>query len=140
MEIPKFKVGAILLALMLLISGYLALWYLFPSIVNKFGGLNIISFGLTLFFASFPVLTAFSLFRYVQGHRFRPRYLTIALTYALLVIAICLAFVYDLLLPSSVPVVWRYVILPLATITVAFYALRSIPKVREKIDTLSMEW
>jgi hypothetical protein len=132
-----FRIALIFISSMLLVSGFLALWFFFPLILNKFGGFNIVSFGLTLFFALSIVLFSTTLFIYGQGSRFRRWRLEVALTCFLLAIEICLAFLYDMLLSSIVPAFWRYFILPLATLIAVFYVLRSIPKIREKLDKLS---
>jgi TRAP-type C4-dicarboxylate transport system permease small subunit len=132
--------GLILLSFTILVSGYLALWFLYPSILNRLGGFNLVSFSLSVLFALFIVLPSIYIFRYAQGKPFRRWQIEVGLTYAMLMIAIVLAFVYDLLLPPNLPIFWRYFVLPLATIVVTFYLLRRIPKIKEKLDELSKDW
>jgi hypothetical protein len=130
----------IFLSSIILILGYLALWFLFPSILDRFGGFNLISFGLILFFASLIVLPCIYIFMYAQTKPIQRWQLQVALTYVVFAIVIALAFIYDSVLPPNVPIPWRYFILPLATVVIAFYLLRRVPKVREKLDKLSKDW
>jgi len=137
MDKLKRKHVIFFISFIILVAGYLLLWFSYPLFLNKLGGFNLLSFGLNLFFISFIVLLYFYLFTYAQGKPMQRWKVNIGLTYAMLVVAVALAFTYDSLLPENVPTAWRYFILPLATIVVVFHVLRRIPKIREKLDKLS---
>jgi hypothetical protein len=130
----------ILLSFTILVSGYLALWFLYPSILDRLGGINLVSSSLTMFFSSVFILASIYIFRYAQGKSIKRWQMEIALTYFLLAILITLSFVYDTVLPNNIPFIWRYIILPMTTILIAFYTLRRVPKIKEKLDELSKDW
>jgi len=137
---PKKKYSLIILSVIITVSGELALWFLFPAILDRLGGINLISSVLAMFFFSFFILTSVYVFGYAQGKSVQKWQMEIGLTYFGLAILITLSFFYDSVLPHNIPFIWRYIILPMATILVAFYTLRRIPKIREKVDELSKDW
>jgi len=140
MKTKKVKYSLILLSATMIVFGYLALWLLFAPILNRLGGLNLVSLSLILLFYSVFLLPGLYIFRYTQGKPIKRWQLEVALTYMGFAILVGLAFVYDSLLPSNVPVPWRYFILPMATVVIAFYFLRRIAKIRKKIDEMSKGW
>jgi len=129
----------ILLSAAIVVIGYLALWFSFPSILERLSGLNLVSLSLILLFFSVFLLPGLYIFRYTQGKPIRRWQLEVGLTYIGFAVLIGLAFVYDSLLPPNVPIPWRYFILPMATVVIAFYLLRRIPEVRKRIDEMSKD-
>jgi hypothetical protein len=140
MKTKNITYGLILLSFIILVSGYLALWFLYPSILDRLGGINLLSSSLTMFFSSVFILASIYIFRYAQGKSIKRWQMEIALTYFMLAILITLSFVYDIVLPNNIPFIWRYIILPMTTILIAFYTLRRVPKIKEKLDELSKDW
>lgn len=127
----------IIFSVIILASGNLALWFLSPFLFDGLGGINLVSVSLIVAFALFFVLMYAYIFRYAQGKPPRRWHIEAGLTYVLLGVIIALALFYDTALPSNVPGPWRFFILPLATISVAFYLLSRIPRIRKKIDEMS---
>lgn len=130
----------ILLSAATIVIGFLALWFLLPLVLERLGGLNLVSLGLILLFFSIFLLPGLYIFRYAQGKSTRRWQLEVLLTYIGFAVLVGLAFVYDSLLPPNVPIPWRYFILPMATIVIAFYLLRRIPKIKKKFDEMSKDW
>ena len=130
----------VLLSAVVLVGGNLSLWLLFPTILDKLGGINIVSLSLGMLFFSTFVLSSAFLFRYTQGKPIRRWQMEVAQAYVGLAILIALGFVFDTILPSDVLFIWPFVILPLATMLVAFYLLRRIPKIKKKFDEMSKDW
>jgi len=133
------KIFIAILASSILILGFLLLWIFYPTILQIYGGFNILSSGVVLLLVSLPILFFYYLFQHAQGRPLGRWGLNIILTYTLLIILISLGFLYNLILPSSIPTVWRYFILPLATLVLILHLLRKIPKIREKLDKLAEE-
>jgi len=137
MKSRKVGYALIVLSVVIAFGGMLALWLGYSLILARFGGFNIASFGVTFFLITLVLLVSAYVLRYAQNRPFHAWHMEIMMTFALLAAGIGLAFAYDWLLPSSVPVPWRYFILPSATVILVFYLLRRIPKVRKIIDDMS---
>jgi len=140
MKTREIRYRLILLSAAIIVIGYLALWSLFPPILESLGGFNLVSLSVILLFFSVFLLPGLYIFRYTQGKPIRRWQVEVALTYIGFAVLVGLAFVYDSLLPPNVPIPWRYFILPMATVVLAFYLLRRIPEVRKKIDEMSKDW
>lgn len=140
MKTSKRKYSLIILSVIITVSGESALWFLFPSILDRLGGINLVTSSLAMFFSSVFILASIYIFRYAQGKSLKRWQMEIALTYFGLAILITLSFVYDTVLPNNIPFIWRYIILPMTTVLIAFYVLRRIPKIKEKLDELSKDW
>ena len=140
MKPQEIRYSLMVLSAAIIVVGYLTLWSLFPPILERLGGLNLVSLSVILLFFSVFLLLGLYIFRYAQGKPIKRWQLEVALTYIGLAILVGLAFAYDSLLPPNVPVPWRYFILPMATIVITFYLLRRISRIRKKLDEMSKDW
>jgi hypothetical protein len=139
MDSKSMKWVLFVLATVMVILGESTLWFLLPALFHKFG-VNVLGLSVGTLFMSVFFLVAAYLFRYAQGKPLQRWKAELAQAYVGLAIVIALGIFYETLLPEGVLLIWPYGILPIATMLLAYYVLRKIPKVKEQLDRLSYNW
>jgi hypothetical protein len=140
MKTAKVKYGLVAVSVITVVGGYLTLWLLLSRILDKLDGINMTSVSVVMFLFSAFLFPSIYTLLCAKGKPPKRWQVHVAQTYVLLAIFIALGFAYDALLSSDIPFGWRYFVLPLATLVIAFYSLRKIPKIREKLDESSQNW
>jgi amino acid transporter len=124
------------LAVVMVILGESALWFLLPTLFDRFG-VNVLGLSVGTFFMSVFFLVAAYLIRHAQGKTPQRWRAELAQAYVGLAVVVALGIFYETLLPEGVLLIWPYGILPIATMLVAYYVGRRIPRIKERLDRLS---